>query len=263
MNQALIAFLTSIGILAGILVFVEVGRRIGARPRKQNIGSNGEDSDLPGRSTVDGAVFGLMGLLLAFTVSGTLSRWEDRRELAVSEVNAIGTAWLRIDLLPESAQGSMREMFRNYVDARIDTYRTFTDEQSLLDLHGRATDLQTRIWNQTIEVGREVTPPTATMLLVPALNEMFDLAATRFAAKDKHPPAVLYILLVLLVLTSALVAGHAMAPSRARSWTHVLAFALALAASIYVILDMEYPRLGFIRIDAVDELLVDLRRTMD
>lgn len=263
MNQAFVAFLTSIGILGGILLCVEVGRRIGSRPRRARAGAEAEDLDPPGRSTVDGAVFGLMGLMLAFTVSGTLSRWDVRRDLAVSEVNAIGTAWLRIDLLPKTAQESVREMFRNYVDARIDTYRTFTDEQSVLDLHSRVTALQTRIWNETIEAGREVIPPTATMLLVPALNEMFDLATTRFAVKDKHPPAVVYILLVLLVLTSALVAGHAMAPSRARSWTHVIAFAFALAASIYVILDMEYPRLGFIRIDAIDEMLVDLRQSMD
>jgi len=70
-------------------------------------------------------------------------------------------------------------------------------------------------------------------------------------------------MLGILALLSALLAGHAMAVSKTRSWIHVVGFALVMAITVYVILDLEYPRLGFIRIDAADQVLIELRQSMN
>jgi hypothetical protein len=69
-------------------------------------------------------------------------------------------------------------------------------------------------------------------------------------------------MLGVLVLASSLVAGYSMAGGQPRSWVHMLAFAVIMAATVYVIVDIEYPRLGVIRVDAVDQVLVDLRESM-
>src|SRR3979409_2027456 len=94
-----------VGIAGILLILLECGRRLG---RSQ------EDS--PGLNTVSGAVFALMGLMIAFTFSGAADRFEERRHLIVEEANAIGTAYLRVDLLPAQIQPVARDDFRAYLD---------------------------------------------------------------------------------------------------------------------------------------------------
>jgi hypothetical protein len=78
-----------------------------------------------------------------------------------------------------------------------------------------------------------------------------------------HSPTIVFALLGFLVLTSALMAGFGMAGGRRRSWIHILGFTLILSFAVYVILDLELPRLGLIRIDAMDQVMVDLRQSMN
>ena len=91
------------------------GRRIGVRQIKEE----GETAS-KGLSAIEGAIFGLLGLILAFLFSGSLTRFDAARHLVVEEANYIGTAWLRIALLPADAQPSMRDLFRRYLDSRIE-----------------------------------------------------------------------------------------------------------------------------------------------
>jgi hypothetical protein len=91
---------------------------------------------------------------------------------------------------------------------------------------------------------------------------MFDIAATRIAISSMHPPSTIYAMLVALLLASATLVGYAMAGGRERKWLHSVGFAVVTTAAVYVIIDLEFPRLGFIRVDAADQLLVNLRRTM-
>ena len=106
-------WLYSAGLLLGLLVCVQMGFMLGRRQ-----GGDGSASAL----SVE--VFGLLGLLLAFSFSGAASRFEHRRELITQEANAIGTAYLRLDLLPAAQHASLRAAMRTYVQARLDTYRT-------------------------------------------------------------------------------------------------------------------------------------------
>jgi hypothetical protein len=104
--------------------------------------------------------------------------------------------------------------------------------------------------------------PSAAVLVLPALNAMIDITTARTAASREHPPAIIFILLLALALGCSLLAGYSMAGSPSRSWLHVLGFAAILATTVYVILDLEHPRLGLIRVSAADQLLVELRHTM-
>jgi hypothetical protein len=209
---------------------------------------------------VDGAVFALLGLLLAFTFSGAASRFDERRKLVVEEANAIGTAYLRIDLLPTAAQADLRASFRRYVDARLAVYRALPDIAAAKAELVRATALQQEIWAKAVAASAGAQAPT--MLLLPALNAMIDITTTRTMAAQSHPPTIIFVLLFALALLSALLAGYAIAPTGTRNWTHMVAFALTLAGAVYVILDIEYPRLGAIRVDAFDQVLVETREGM-
>jgi hypothetical protein len=100
------------------------------------------------------------------------------------------------------------------------------------------------------------------MLLLPALNEMIDITTTRAVAAKMHPPPAVYLMLGALTLAGALFAGYGMAEGRFQSRVHILGFAALFSITIFVILDIEYPRLGLIRIDASDQTLAALRASM-
>ena len=100
------------------------------------------------------------------------------------------------------------------------------------------------------------------MLLLPALNDMIDITTTRAMAARMHPPLVILAMLFGLGLASALLAGYGMAGGKSRNWLHMIGFAAVMAVAVYVILDIEFPRLGLIRVDAFDQALVELRASM-
>ncbi len=122
MHQALNTSLIAVALFIAMLLLLEVGRRVG----NKRLASDPEGARA-GTGAVEGAVFALLGLLIAFTFSGAASRFDARRDLVVQESNAIGTAYLRLDLLPANAQPAMRERFRQYLDARLDIYHKLPD----------------------------------------------------------------------------------------------------------------------------------------
>ena len=249
----------AVSLFVGVLAFLEMGRRIGRR----RIAAEGAEGGA-GFGSVEGAIFGLMGLLIAFTFSGAAARFDDRRHLVTQEANAIGTAWLRIDLVPAEAQVKLRDLFRRYLDARLATYRNVEQLDKAMAEFARSATLQQDIWTAAVAACRDPgAAPGAPMLLLPALNEMIDITTTRLMAARMHPPGIIFAMLVVLTLAGALLAGHAMASHPRWSWMHALALATVMAATVYIIIDLEYPRLGFIRVDATDEVLVDLRKSMD
>jgi hypothetical protein len=256
MNIILVAALTAIGLFAGILLLLEVGRRIGVRRMARD-----SEGARAGSGAVEGAVFGLIGLLIAFTFSGGAARFDARRQLVTEEANDIGTAWLRLDLLPAGAQPALRESFRRYVDSRLEVYARLPDLQAAQAALGRSSALQGEIWAQAVAACREG-PPLAPMLLLPALNQMIDITTTRTMAAKTHPPMIIFAMLVVLTLIGALFAGYGMAAAKTRSWVHMLGFAFVMAAAVYIILDLEHPRMGLINIHAADQVLVDLRQSM-
>jgi len=218
---------------------------------------------MAGLGAIEGAIFALFGLLIAFTFSGAASRFDTRRELIAEEANAIGTAYLRLDLLPSSAQPSLRGLFRDYVDSRLAVYRKLPDIEAAKAELAKSEKLQREIWTQAVAAtrGRDAHLDAAKLLL-PALNAMIDITTTRTMAARIHPPAIIFALFFVLGLGCSLLAGYGMAASKRRSWIHIIGFAAILVISAYVILDIEYPRLGFIHVEEYDQVLLELRQSM-
>ena len=104
--------------------------------------------------------------------------------------------------------------------------------------------------------------PGTEVLVMAALNAMFDLATVRVAATRMHPPLIVYGMLITLAFASALLAGFQSAGEKAHRWVHQVGFGLIVAFTVYVILDMEYPRSGWIQIDAIDQVMVGARNSM-
>jgi hypothetical protein len=245
-----------VGLFAAMLACLEAGRRAGRTAF--GIGR----AHPSGLGTVEAVTFGLLGLLLAFTFSGAAQRLDTRRGQIVEEANDIGTAWLRLDVLSAEAQPALRAAFRTYTDSRIAVYRIFST--SGVDAgraeYARSIGLQQEIWTAAVAACRET--PSATVVVLPALNAMFDIAATRLAATQMHPPSIVYVVLALISLVCGFLVGYEMGATEVASRSHMILLALVLSFTFYVILDFEYPRLGFIRIDDFDALIVQVRASM-
>jgi hypothetical protein len=245
-----------VGLIVGMFLCLELGRRLGAK----RLADDPAGKEI-GLGAVEGAVFGLFGLLIAFTFQGAAERFNHRRALVAEEANDIGTAWLRIDLLPEPAQAGMRQHFRDYLDSRNRTFERTTTIETPEERYRLSQRHQERIWAEAVAGCRDAPTPCAIVLL-PALNAMIDITTTRLMATRQHPPAVIFLMLMVLGLGCSVLAGYGMAGTRRRAWAHMILFAVTIASAVFIIIDMEYPRLGFIRVDEADQVMIDLRKSM-
>jgi hypothetical protein len=251
-----IFLLITLFIVGLLMACIEFGRRVRLRRRDEKASS--------GLGVIDAAVFGLMALLLGFSFSGAVSRFDTRRELIVQETNAIGTAWLRVDLLPEAAQPQIRDDFRAYLDARLAFYKDLGHNRTkALDELNLSEKLQTKIWSESLGAAKQTSSPAVLTLVVGSLNEMIDITTTRLVALQTHPPIPIYVTLLLLALASSLIAGFGMGDTDKRPWLHTLVFAAALTLTVYTIIDLEFPRVGIIRVDRYDQALVNQRKSMN
>ena len=245
-----------IGLLLAMVVCIEIGYRIGQR-RQGRYGDAHE-----GLASMEAAIFALLGLLLGFAFAGALGRFDTRRNMVVTEANAIGTAYLRLDLAPAEDQPALRRLFRDYLDARIRVYGEPHDDTITDRLIADAAKIQERIWSTAIASLPRDSRQDVSRVLLPALNEMIDITTVRTVALHVQLPRAILALLLIVALCSAMTAGYAMAKRGRRSVLHVILYATSIAMTIYVVLDLEHPRRGLIRLDAADRILVELRNSI-
>jgi hypothetical protein len=252
-----LAVIAAFVLFGGMLAFQELGWRYGRQTRVAEEYSKREGSGL-----MDNAVFGLLGLLIGFTFNGATSRFDHRRELIGKATNSIGTAWQRIDALPAQFQDSVRAPFRRYVDALIASYQANTVTSDVLREPPDVTRAQDETWTNAVKACVTKEGDVARMLLLPGLNDMFGAVEEERFSRRVHPPVVIFVVLGLTALASALLAGFAIASGDNRDWIHRIGVAAVISLAVYIIFEMEYPRLGFIRVNSADQALVDLRATM-
>jgi hypothetical protein len=237
-----------------LLAAIRCGRLLGLRSNKQDKGTAGS-------AAIEASVFALLGLLIAFTFSGAAQRMADRRNLLVTEVNAIGTAWLRIDMLNTSDQPQLREQFRRYVDERVNYYKHVADLAQRDAIATRVGAVQNEIWKTSIAASKNAAPPFAVSYIA-SVNDMFDVATAQTVAQKVHPPIVTYAFLGFLALTCACLIGLNLASATRNTLFHQIIYALVMTVALYIIVDFEFPRIGAIRIDQSDTLLMSQRQAM-
>jgi hypothetical protein len=246
-----------LGLFLAMVLCLELGRRAGRR----QLAEQGTDSG-SWLGPLEGAIFGLLGLLVAFTFSSAAARFDARRQLILHEANAIGTAYLRLDLLPAASQSALRADFRDYLDARIRGYQALPDLTRARVDFARAAVLQASLWHKAVAAA-QAGDAQASRLFLPALNEVFDIAVAREVSAVTHLPGIILGMLALLALFCSFLAGSATAKSPKVGLVQSIAFPLIFVITLYVILDLEYPSAGLIRLDAVDQVLYAVRRSMD
>src|SRR5262245_37712886 len=250
MNTTVVSILICLALILGMWGAFIVGDRLAHRRRA-------DDKATEGGVVVSG-VFALLGLLIAFTFSAAFARLDARRPLMVDEANAIGTACLRLDLLPGERQAALRENFRRYVASRAHIYEVLGNPEKERAEMAAAATLQKTIWNDAVAASRAATSQSVPMLVLPALNAMIDITTTRSVASQIHSPVIVFATLIGIALVCAALAAYTASVRGRPNRLHMIAFALVTAFSLYVILDVEFPSAGFIRLDRFNRVLYDV-----
>jgi hypothetical protein len=133
----------------------------------------------------------------------------------------------------------------------------FSEEQQ-----DKILDLKNRLWDAAVAACPQAGFRPACAQSLPSLAGLFEVARTRVGASEKHPPQIIYVMLFGLGLGGSLLAGFGMAAAKSRSWIHMIIFAATLTVTLYALTDMEYPRLGLIRIESFDHFLIDAHQQM-
>ena len=240
----------------GMLAFIQLGRRI-ARRRANNEKENSANA------AIIGSLYGLMGLLLAFTFGMSGDRFKSRKEVIVNESNAMSTAIGRIALYADSVQPQFRASFRSYLEARIRYYSAMRDTAKIRQAMNDADKHAADIWRIASSNSRIPSNLVASNQMVPALNEMFDIANTRFWGELERTPSSILTMLLFLSLTTAFMAGYTSQAKGKFDWYLATTFCFLIALVIFFIIDLDAPRKGTITLDAHERAIVNLRKMLD
>ena len=228
--------------LAGLAVIIatsEIGRRLAVYAD-----SRGGDNI----STLEGAVLGLLALMIGFTFAMALSRFEARRDAVLNEANAIGTTALRARLLPEPHRAEVLMLLREYVKVRLDITQRPVSRSELMAAIDRSNAIQEALWLQAKAVAAKDNGMVPTGLFIQTLNEMIDNQGKRLAALRNRVPNIVILALFGVAAIASAFAGYASGHEARRTRLPVYIMGFLVSAVILLILDLDRPSAGFIEV---------------
>ena len=208
--------------------------------------------------SVEGSMLGAMALLLGFTFSIAISKFESRRQITVDEANEISTALLRCDMYPDSVRNPLRADFKEYIETRIAYYAVGGDEEKIRQELEKAAVISDRIWKRVALQAQNRENVAITAQMIPAVNDMIDIVTTRDASRISRVPKPVLLVLLALVLISAFILGSDY-NGKKRNGILIFSYALAMTLTLNLITELDRPREGLINLDAIEKKMTDLR----
>jgi hypothetical protein len=237
-----------------MLAATDVGFRLGRKSEAKT--SDRTKSQI---SVVEDAILGILALLLGFTMFMAVSRFDARKQLVLDEANAIGTSRLRTALLPAPEGSEIASLLRQYIDVRVQYGTSGNDLARLEGLNTQTVRLQNEFWTRAVAYGQKDADPVRTGLLLQSLNQVIDLgSARRMAFQNPVPESVIYVNCIVGLLASALV-GYAFGLGGQRQIFSTCVLALAITLVLGLIVDLDRPRSGFIRVS--QQPMIDLQHS--
>lgn len=223
--------------LAVLWLAAWVGGRLG-----QQWPSRGEDSRAD-FGVVQGATLTLLGLIIGFSFSMAIGRYDQRKTYEEDETNAIGTEYVRADLLPAADGARVRDLLRSYTDLRILFYMT-RDTEELARIGSKTASLQSELW-ATVKQPAIAQPSPVITLAVAGMNDVLNSQGyTQAAWRNRIPEAAWGLMFVIAIFANMLL-GFGMRRMRP---TLVVVLPLIVSISFFLIADIDSPRRGVIRV---------------
>jgi len=234
------------------LLVVEIGFLLGRRMQ-----SRSDDKSRSQTSTIQAALLAMLGLLLAFSFSMVLARFDAREELVVNESLAIETTFLRSDFLPEPNRTAVTSLLRRYADAKIEFYSLAYDESKIRQINEKIKELQKQLWSQALAAGNLDQVTLKYNLLIQSLSDMFDFHGRGVAAMGRRIPDEVFNLLYFVSALALGLTGYAAGLTGRRQRIQWLILSVAIASIIMLIVDMDRPRRTNIKVS--QQSLFELR----
>jgi hypothetical protein len=245
-----------IAVLFGLLLLAtEVGFR-----RGRVIRSRLEDSAKSELGTLQGAMIGLLALLLAFSFAMAESRFNTRRQMVLEEANAIGTTYLRSKALAEPYRVKVVKLLQDYVASRLEDYATGAEQKTLDEVNNRTNQLQTQLWSPAMDAVSQDPHSIPLGLFISSLNEVFDLREKRDIATQNHVPEAVILLLFFVAILAMGIVGFGCGIGDWRNLSVTVTMSLIITLVILVIMDLDRPRRGFIQVS--QQSMVNLQSSM-
>jgi len=239
-------------LLASILLSNELGYRVGRWRR-----SDADTGAKTQTNAIQAAMLGLLALLLGFTFSMALQRFDARSEAVLKEANSIGTAYLRTQLLPEAQRQAARGTIADYVELRIAANKVDLTQLEVRRAQRQEVErAQDALWALALEAAATDPRPVTAGLFIQSLNELIDSYGERNAALRKHVPEIVLFLLFAVFLIAGAVLGYSGGLEGGRAFLATLSMSLLIVLVIFIIIDLDRPRRGLIEVS--QESMLDL-----
>jgi hypothetical protein len=216
--------------------------RIGLAFRHRHHGPSDDPQDF---TFIVGATLTLLGLIIGFTFSMAVSRYDQRKNLEAEEANAIGTEYVRVDALPPADASTIRALLKIYLDKRI-LYYAARAGGPIAEINAETMHLQNQLWAATIAPAK-TQPSPVTALVISGMNDVLNSQAYAQAAWWNRIPAAAWILLVTISFFCNLLIGYGV---RLKSNFLFLILPIVLSISLFLIADIDSPRRGVIHVRA-------------
>lgn len=235
---------------------LEIGYRIG-RWRHRHA-SDEKDSTV---GVIVGSILGLLAFILAFTFSLAASRFEERRQTVLEEANAIGTAYLRTQLLPEPQRSNTASLLREYVDVRLKAASQSSTFEELANALAQSEQLHTSLWSNAMSAA-EVQPTVLTGLFIQALNGVIDIHGKRvLIGVRSRIPTIIWIGLLGLAIIGMASTGYQTGLSGTRRSLAMFGLVVAFSGVFSLIADLDNSATGPLRTS--QEAMIDVKRSME
>lgn len=235
-----------------IILFNEIGFRLGSFVQSR---TDSEAKSLTG--SIQASILGLLALLLGFTFSMSMQRYDNRSQALIEEANAIGTAVLRVDLLPLQYQPDATALLRKYIDMRIAIGEIdLTMVEARKKYNQQIADLQRALWALAVSVTNEDPRPVTSGAFVKSLNDVIDSQGKRNALQQMHVPEVVLLLLFVVFISSGGILGYSSGISGKRIVAPMVIVSLLITLIVFIIIDLDRPKRGLIKIS--QSAMVDL-----
>ena len=205
---------------------------------------------------IQGGILGVLGLLLGFTISMAVSRFDARKHLVLEEANAIGTFYLRAQLVPAPEGTDLANLLREYVDTRLEYSGAGTDLERIRSARARAERLQDEFWSRALAFAQKDRSPLSALLLQ-SLNQVIDLESARWTAANNHVPETVVYVDAVVALFAAVLVGYCYGLGNRRHPFSTALLAVAIMLVLIVIVDLDRPRHGLIRVS--QQPMIDLQ----
>lgn len=238
---------SSVLIVLGLFIFMLLAMEIGFRSGRRKQASVAEA--ITQANSVLVSMLGLLALLLAFTFSAALQRYEDRSQTVVAEANAIGTTYLRARLLPGEMPDEVQALLRQYLDVRLQEGRVDSTEPELHEslLH-QAKLMEARLWSHAVKAAELDKSVVTSGLFIQSLNELIDTSTTRNAALNRQVPEIVLLLMFATIVLTTATLGYASGIAGHRVTLAAFVLLILIALVVYLIIDLDRPRRGVIQV---------------